>query len=172
MKTHLAVVSESFMENAERSSRPRASGVIARVVYEEEEAPSSLVERACDSDHCDSCDAYRERLCANLYSSRPPAPLPAGVREHMPSVDDLDWGRDEGELVLSSEPSPFTLRSPTLALEEDLALELDLVDAAVVVVAATVSAPREMMHFATCEGDSCQSCGAYGDRLCSLLYGV
>lgn len=167
MKTHLAVVSESFMQNAERSSRPRASGVIARVVYEEEEAPSSLVERACDSDHCDSCDAYRERLCANLYSSRPPAPLPAGVHERIPSVDDLDWGRDEpeDELAARSEPSPFTLRSPVLALEEDLALELDLVD-------ELAGAPREMMHFATCEGDSCQSCGAYGDRLCSLLYGV
>lgn len=168
MKTHLAVVSESFMENAERSSRPRASGVMPRVVYEEEEAPSSLVERSCEADHCDSCDAYRERLCAMLYSSRPPAPPPGEGRARMPSVDDLDWGRDESTDALDAlvEPAPFTLRSPEL----DLQLEFEWV--AGVGVEDTPRAPREMMHIATCEGESCQSCGAYGDRMCSLLYGV
>ncbi len=162
----MEVVSESFMENAQRSSRPRASGVMARVAYEEEEhGPSSLVERPCDSQHCDNCDAYRERLCAMLYSSRPSA-LPPEGHTHLPSIDDLDWGPEDpvDAPVAFVEPSPFTLRSPGVVLAsapiEDAEREVP------------AQAPPAPMHLATCEGESCQTCGAYGDRLCSLLYGV
>jgi hypothetical protein len=153
MKTHLAVLQGSFIESAETTPRPHQSGVMSRVIATVEEAPPSSFDFSCGFDHCDSCDAYRDRACGWLYGSQPPPPRELSVA----NVDFDDPTPPSGN---DDDDSPYALRSE--------ALRPPPLPATSVAERSEAHAP---MHLASCEGDSCQSCGAYGDRMCSLLYG-
>lgn len=158
MKTHLAVLQGSFIESAEGIARPHESGVMTRVRATVEEAPPSSFDFSCGFDHCDSCDAYRDRACGWLYGSQPPPPRTLSVADV--DFDDPAPSSASVTTATTEDESPYALRPhalrppplPTRSFDEP-------------------SEPHAPMHLATCEGDSCQSCGAYGDRLCSLLYG-
>ena len=153
MKTHLAVLQGSFIERADAVPRPHESSVMRRVDAPVSEAPPSSFDFSCGFNHCDTCDAYRDRACGWLYGSQPPPP-----REL--SVSDVDFDAAP-EPASDEEPSPYALRSDALRPPPLPAASL----------AEASLAPEAPLHLATCEGDSCQTCGAYGDRMCSLLDG-